>query len=135
MESTKESMLASEFSLKGCDIHRTFNKSSKWVRKNALRELHQKLVKGNKLIKDLKDRCRLENKRWECPHCKKDVNRLTAAHVGKRLSKILDDILDTYPDETDIYKLFNILVREHDNTYIVVCCDPCNKMLEDPTSS
>ena len=68
---------------------------------------------------------------WVCTHCKKEVKRLTSAHVGEPVSIIIDKILDEHYPQKNLHELFSILRTTHDNIYIVICCDICNKLLED----
>jgi len=129
----KEMILQSAFTLKGKDINDRYNKSESWEMKNALRELNQKRIKNDPIIKKKKNECRVKHKTglWECPNCKEEVNRLTCAHIGTPVSNIIDKILleEQYLDQK-MSELYKALRSEHDDISIAICCDKCNKLLE-----
>tara|TARA_B110000208_G_scaffold164046_1_gene201289 strand:+ start:197 stop:736 length:540 start_codon:yes stop_codon:yes gene_type:complete len=131
---TKESILQSKFCINGKKLNKRYNKDKRWEMKNALRELNQKRLKNHPIVKKLKKDCFVENtKRWNCPHCKKEVGRLTSAHEGEPVSKIIDRLLDLeeYFPGKDLNELYSILRSKHEDIQIVICCDECNKLLED----
>lgn len=138
---TRESILQSKFALIGKELNRQYDENTakkgreqitRWEMKNALRELNQKRLKNNRTITKLKRECRRKTTgEWVCPHCKKEVRRLTSAHVGEPVCKILDKILDEHFPEKNLTELYSILRTKHDDIYIVICCDDCNKKLED----
>jgi hypothetical protein len=129
---TKESMLQSKHALNGKELNKQYNKSPSWEMKNALRELNQKRIKNDPTIKKLKKECREQaTEGWVCPHCKKEVRRLTSAHVGEPVCKIIDRILEEHYPQKNLHELYSILRTKHDDIRIVVCCDECNKLLED----
>ena len=129
---TKESILQSKYALNGKELNKQYNKNPRWEMKNALRELNQKRLKNNSTIRKLKNECRVKTTGgWVCPHCKKEVRRLTSAHVGEPVCKIIDRILDEHYPQKNIHELYSILRAKHNDISIVICCDECNKLLED----
>jgi hypothetical protein len=130
---TKESILQSKYALNGKELNKQYNKIPRWEMKNALRELNQKRIKNNSTIRKLKKECRVKttSATWVCPHCKKEVRRLTSAHVGEPVCKIIDRILDEHYPQKNIHDLYSILRTKHNDISIVICCDECNKLLED----
>ena len=128
---TKESILKSKYKINGTKINSTYNKSNLWTIKNALRELNQKRIKNCKIIMKMKNKCLIRKGLWKCPHCNSEVNRLTSAHIGIPVSRIIDDILIQYPNETDICVLDNIVKSKHNSVDIVICCDKCNSLVDD----
>lgn len=128
---TKESMLQSKYALNGKELNKDYNKTPLWEIKNSLRESNQKRLKENPIIKKLKMECRINTERWGCPHCKKEVKRLTCAHVGEPVCKIIDKILHEHYPQKNYVDLLSILRAKHDDISIVICCDECNKLLED----
>lgn len=128
---TKDRMLESNFTLIGKDINEKYNKSDEWTKKNALRELNQKRIKSNREIIKKKNECLIKQGLWKCPHCSREVKRLTCAHTGMPVSKIIDDILQQNPYENDICKLDKIVQARHDKIMIIICCDKCNTLVDD----
>jgi hypothetical protein len=128
---TKDTMLKSDFTFTGKRINEKYNKSNVWTKKNALRELNQKRIKDNREIIKKKKECLIERGLWKCPHCLREVKRLTCAHTGMPVSKIIDDILEQNPDENDICKLDKIVQDIHDTIIIIICCDQCNTLIDD----
>ena len=128
---TKEIILQGKYALDGKDLNIHFNKDERWVMKNALRELNQKRLKNNPVIKKLKQGCKVGEGLWVCGYCQKKVRRLTSAHVGEPVCKIIDRILDEHFPQKTLSELYFILRREHNNIKIVICCDACNKLLEE----
>jgi hypothetical protein len=130
---TKESILQSKYAINGKEINKQYNKSKKYEMKNAMRELNQKRIKNNPTIIKLKKECRVKatSSTWVCPHCKKEVSRLTSAHKGEPVCKIIDRILDEHYPQKNLHELYNILRTKHEDITIVICCDKCNKLLED----
>ena len=129
---TKESILQSKYALNGKELNKQYNKIPRWEMKNALRELNQKRLKNHSTITKLKKECRVKaTEGWVCPHCKKEVRRLTSAHVGEPVCKIIDRILDEHYPQKNMSDLYSILRTIHDDIFIVICCDECNKLLED----
>lgn len=106
-------------------------KPLRWLLKNALREIHQKRNKNSKPVKDMKKRYKLSGKsQYKCPRCKIHVQFLTAAHIGKPISRILDEILDAYP-RCNISSLDEKLRHYHQDLSVAVCCRKCNDELEE----
>lgn len=128
---TKKSMLESSYTFSGLEINDKYNKSKEWSKKNALRELNQKRIKNDRQIVNKKNECLVTKGLWKCPHCHKEVPRLTCAHVGMPVAKILDEILEQNPDENDIIILDKIVQQRHATIQIVICCDKCNHLLDD----
>ena len=129
---TRESILRNEYALNGADLNNEYNNDSRWEMKNAMRELNQKRIKNNPTVMRLKRNCRINGtSNWRCPHCNKKVRRLTAAHVGEQVSIIIDRILDEHFPQSNLTELLSILRDKHEDITIVVCCDECNKILQD----
>ena len=134
-----EQMINSPFAISGKDINeRWFKKKIRQPRKshiyfNALREINQKRLKNDKEVMKLKKKQKnSDGTDYICPHCKKNVHRLTSAHVGIMASTIINQILDETPEENWELEILDKKVRDvHNNITIVVCCDACNKRLED----
>ena len=129
-------MINSTYAFNGTDINKSYSKTPRWKYLNALRELNQKRIKNYKFIQNCKDQCKIktdpkESSRWNCPHCKREVRRLTSAHVGDGASDIIKKILDEYPHEKDIDILDKKVQEAHKDMIIVVCCDDCNSLLDD----
>jgi hypothetical protein len=127
-------MLQSSFTLTGKVINEKYNKSNEWIKKNALRELNQKRIKNNREIIKKKNECFIKTGLWNCPHCLKEVKRLTCAHTCMPVSRIIDNILEQKPDENDICKLDKIVQDIHDMIIIIICCDKCNTLVDDSKS-
>ena len=102
-------------------------------KKNALRELNQKRIKNDRSIMKMKKKCLITKGLWGCPHCSREVTRLTSAHIGIRVCEIIDEILEQNPNENDICILDKIVQSKHENIQIVICCDKCNKLVETET--
>jgi len=64
-----------------------------------------------------------------------DVKRLTCAHTGMPVSKIIDDILEQNTRDNDICKLDKMLQDRHDIITIIICCDKCNALVDDSKSA
>lgn len=132
--STREQMINSAINV--IDINIRYSKTPRWKLFNALRELNQKRIKEDREIKKRKKKSKLltdigSSSRWKCPHCSKEVHRLTSAHVGERASDIINKVLNENTNEKDIDILDKKVQEAHKNVKIVVCCDKCNKRLED----
>ena len=127
---TKNSILQSSFIINGKDINSNYNKDNKWTKKNALRELNQKRIKNNKIVMQKKKECLLTKGLWKCPHCDLQVKRLTCAHIGIPVYKIIDEILEQNPNENDITILDKMVQLKHEDIQIVICCDKCNKLVD-----
>jgi len=133
---TTENILQRKYALNGKKLNTPYNKSHRWEMKNALRELNQKRIKNNPIITKLKKECWVKTTNlWVCPHCKKEVKRLTCAHKGEPVCEIIDKILDEHYPQKNLHDLYSILRAKHDDIYIVICCDECNKLLEDNKSA
>ena len=133
MEMNVQKIINSSYSINCKDINALYNKEPKWTIKNALRELNQKRIKNCKLTTQKKKLCIISNDqyKYKCPHCNEKVNRLTSAHVGKPVSKIIDEIIEEYPNEYNVCFLDDIVKNKHNNITIVICCDKCNSLLDD----
>jgi hypothetical protein len=67
-----------------------------------------------------------------CPCCNMTVKQLTAAHIGKRRSDIIRDIVDTYPDAT-LTEILKYLNEENKKVDLVIVCAKCNNLIEKAT--
>ena len=131
-ESILQSILQSKYTLTGKELNTLYNKTPRWEMKNAVRELNQKNIKNNPIITKLKRECKVKDTNlWVCPRCKEEVKRLTCAHVGEPVCKIIDKILDEHYPQKNLHDLYSILRAKHDDISIVISCDECNKLLED----
>jgi ribosomal protein L37AE/L43A len=128
---TRDNMLNSRFAFKGKVVNDNYKKTPTWLKKNSLREINQKRLKCDRQVVKMKKGCLISKGLWKCPHCSKEVTRLTVAHVGMRVSEIIDNILEQYPDENDIHRLDKIVQDRHDDCDLVICCDKCNRILDD----
>lgn len=128
---TKNKMLKSNYVISCSTINKRYNKSEVWKKKNALRELNQKRIKCDREIIKKKNECKVGKGIWNCPQCSKNVSRLTCAHVGKPVCKIIDKVLEENPNEDNICKLDIIVQERHKGAIIVICCDDCNSFLDD----
>ena len=114
-----------------CDaISARWTKSPAWICKNALRELNQKRIMNDAVVRRIKRRCAVRRGVWQCPRCQMDASRLTAAHVGRPVSAIIDEVLRDNRDVTDVVALDRAVQAAHVGKEVVVCCDACNKLLE-----
>lgn len=115
-----------------CDaIASRWTKSPAWIRKNALRELNQKRIMNDAVVRRIKRRCAIRRGVWRCPRCQMTASRLTAAHVGRPVSAIIDEVLRDNDNVTDVVVLDRAVQAAHADREVVVCCDPCNKSLEE----
>ena len=122
-------ILNSDCSFLGKDI--PDKRTPESIIKNALREINQKQIKNCKITRDIKKKYKKDDNSLECPLCNNKVPRLTCAHVGKPVSKIIDDIIDNNPGNYDIIYLNGLIKKAHEDIVITVCCDACNKSLEE----
>lgn len=128
---TTTTILESYYCVDGKKLNERYNKDERWELKNALRELNQKRICRHPDVKKIKNGCRIVNtKKWKCPRCQKELGRLTCAHVGEPVCKIIDRILNEHPKIKNLHHLYSILRLEHEGVIIAVCCDECNKSLE-----
>ena len=126
----------SNYSLRGRDINeRRSQPDRRQLYFRALRELNQKRIQRDRERVRIANHYRRVNAngitQWECPRCHTLCRRLTAAHVGRRASDIIYEVLDHHPDERDILELDNYVRHAHDDVNLVVVCDPCNKLFDD----
>jgi len=56
--------------------------------------------------------------------------RLQRAHVGISRSNIIEKVLDTYPEETNIIFLLDQVMLQHKTIKLELACQTCNKKLE-----
>jgi hypothetical protein len=112
-----------------------YKKTSEWRMLNALREANQKRIMNAPQIKQIKKRHEVivdGLKMWNCPRCCKTVKRLTAAHVGPRVISIIHRVMQQYSAQFDDFLLLdNAVMHEHRNVRLAVCCDKCNKEVDD----
>ena len=110
------------------ELH-TRSQNERTIIKNALRELHQKRTKNSSVVRLMKRQCK-QGKYFMCKRCHETVPFLTAAHVGKTMSSILNEIIDAHPTK-GVYYLDKYVQQYHINhVKIAVCCSKCNKELE-----
>ena len=102
---------------------------------NALREANQKRIMNLHAIKQ-KKKMQVQSydthKFWKCPNqfCNNTVNRLTAAHCGITAKKIIEEIIDNNPND-GFLELDDKVMQAHQNVNVIICCDVCNKYIED----
>ena len=112
---------------KVCDINPKSTRRQTLL--NILREHDQKkALRHPPIVKAKKDYCLV------CPLCKEKVSQLHAAHIGTQRSKIIESVLDSYPDETNIFTLISYLDSANKNTELVIVCKPCNDLIEKETN-
>lgn len=126
-EETREQMMEEEYVFPCKEINDTFDKDIKWILKNALRELNQKRILRFPPIQKFKKRFLKENGNYDCPRCQTECRRLTCAHIGVKQSDIIDEVL---LETGNLEKLYDIVREKHNDVYIAVCCDKCNKIVE-----
>ena len=69
-------------------------------------------------------------KKWTCPFCACRVNRLTVAHKGTRVKEIILDVMKKNPRKGFLF--LDDKVRDaHETVHLSICCDKCNKKMED----
>ena len=121
----------SDYTIRCADIAHNFD--SYTVKYHALREVHQKQILNCNLVKNLKNKCRVNKSqsdtRYRCHQCGHIVKQLHAAHVGITASEIIKDVLTRHP-RGDIPVLLQMVVDKHKPYELTVCCPKCNKMFE-----
>ena len=118
-------ILQSGYYVIGTNIYEKYNKTEQWQMKNALRELNQKTIMNDSETKKLKNKAN-----GVCPFCNVVARRLTCAHVGTPVAKIIDEIMGEHYPQKSLNELFEILQTRQKKTIIVICCDICNKECE-----
>lgn len=98
------------------------------IMKRALIELDQKTIMNNPTIIHAKKSCA-----GICPHCKKAVSQLTAAHIGKKRAVIVQDIMDTYYPDATLPELHEHVKEANKNVDLVIVCRACNDLVEKAT--
>lgn len=104
---------------------------------NALREINQKRVCRDPIIRHMKEECLMTSsgtKQWKCPHCASQVRRLTAAHTGETAASIIRRVMDKYFETKTFSQLDDLVRAEHEKISFVVCCDACNNRVESLTN-
>jgi len=115
----------------GNEITCAWDYNKKELYRRALREMQQKRIMNNTLVKNLKKKCQITPKNYLCPICKTDNHDiLQASHIGEPIIKIINDIIDTYIDSLDFNELYKKVIEEENNSLIIVACRSCNKKLE-----
>lgn len=116
-------------------------KSKRKILKRSLTELSQKytLDSTKKNVKKFK-----KNNKYFCP-CYLHVGdkfftlnskgqkvgvKLQRAHVGVRRVDIINKVLDTNPENSNICELIDMVMQEHLHVKIKLACQSCNKKLE-----
>jgi len=116
----------------GNEISCEWDSNKKELIRRALREMQQKRLMNNSIIKNLKKKCQIAPKNYLCPICKtKNNDILQASHIGQPIIKKINNIVDRYIDTLDFYELYKKVIEEEDNSLITVACRKCNKDLED----
>lgn len=116
----------------GNEISCEWDSNKKELIRRALREMQQKRLMNNSIIKNLKKQCQIATKNYLCPICKtKNNDILQASHIGQPIIKKINNIVDRYIDTLDFYELYKKVIEEEDNSLITVACRKCNKDLED----
>ena len=124
-----------EYTIRGCDINERRPQPTRlWFYFNALRELNQKRAKNDTVSQAIR---RKQKKKpgtvcpFECPRCHTFCKNLENAHVGKRASDIIYEILDLYPEELDLMVLDQYVREAHNDVNFVVVCKLCNNIFDD----
>ena len=117
------------------------SKSTRNILKRSLTELSQKYTLDctrSMSMKFTKDKqfycpCHLhEGDRFYTTNSKgkKIKVKLQRAHVGITRSHVINNVLDEYPDQTDIVFLLDKVMLKHKNIKLQIACQSCNKKLE-----
>ena len=116
----------------GNEITCKMDNDKKELYRRALREMQQKRLMNNPLIKSLKKKCEISHKNYLCPVCKNSNNDiLQASHIGEPIIKKINHIVETYIDSHDFYELYQMVIAEENNSLVIIACRKCNKCLED----
>ena len=116
----------------GNEIFCNWDNNKKELIRRALREMQQKRLMNNPIIKSLKKKCQIAPKKFLCPICKtKNNDILQASHIGEPIIKKINNIVDKYIDILDFYELYKKVIQEEEKSLIIVACRKCNKDLED----
>ena len=100
--------------------------------KSCLSHLVHKFINTNPQIKRLKQSCRNQDGTYKCPGCLNPrVNHLTGAHIGERVSTLIETVLTQNPNETDICAIWPKLVELHRTLPVMVVCARCNSRVDD----
>lgn len=125
-----------------CVVYEHFkSKTPRKILKRSLTELSQKYTldctrkMSNKFILNNNYYCPCllhEGDRFFTTNAKgqKIKIRLQRAHVGITRSDIIDKVLDTYPEETNIIFLLDQVMLQHKTIKLQLACQTCNKKLE-----
>ena len=140
MNDTENSSKCSEIDMS--EVYKHFQRKTKRnILKRCLTELSQKYTLD--CTKHVAKKFKTDNK-YFCPchlHTgdkfytlnskgEKVKVRLQRAHVGIKRSDIIDGVLDTNPDKSNICELIDIVMRKHIHIKLQLACQTCNKKLE-----
>jgi UDP-2,3-diacylglucosamine pyrophosphatase LpxH len=115
----------------GNEITSKLDSDKKELYRRALREMQQKRLMNNQLIKSLKKKCEISSKNYLCPICKNRNNDiLQASHIGEPIINKINYIVDTYIETCDFYELYKMVIQAENDSLIIVACRKCNKDLE-----
>ena len=115
----------------GNEISCKWDNDKKELYRRALREMQQKRLMNNPIIKSLKKKCMISPKNYICPICKnKNFDILQASHIGEPIINKINNIIDKYIDTHDFYDLYKKVIEEENDSQIIVACRGCNKNLE-----
>jgi hypothetical protein len=59
------------------------------------------------------------------------VKHLTGAHIGERVSSLIDKVLAEYAQESDICVIWPRLVELHRTHPVIIACTKCNSRVDD----
>ena len=132
MQSDNTEVDCFEMVVVGEEVYCEWDNNKKELTRRALREMQQKRLMNNHIIKSLKKKCEISPKNYLCPICKtKNNDILQASHIGEPIIKKINNIVDRYIDILGFYELYKKVIQEEDNSLITVACRKCNKDLED----
>ena len=116
----------------GYQVFCKWDNNKKELYRRALREMQQKRLMNNPIIKSFKKKCKIAPNNYLCPLCKtKNNDHLEASHIGEPIIKKINNIVDMYIDTLDFYELYKKVIEQEDISLITVACKKCNKNLED----
>lgn len=100
--------------------------------KSCLNHLAHKFINTNPQIRRLKQSCRNADGTYKCPCClNPSVKHLTGAHIGERVSSLIDKVLAENAQESDICVIWPRLVELHRTHPVIIACTKCNSRVDD----
>ena len=109
------------------------DKSSEWIIRRALTEIHQKLAMNSSIVRRAKAACRTSDGKFVCRRCTKRVKHLTVAHMGQPMRSILQRLV--VEAGRNLGDLFSEVIQAHRDASFAIVCSECNADLECSRSS